>query len=106
VIDAVYVVLGTIKVRPEHLDEFLEHVRAHAAVSEREPGCVRFEVLQDVADPLTVCLIEVFRSEHDLHLHREQDYYRRWMEMSRDWRDHASYSRRVLRHVYPPDEYL
>lgn len=102
-IDAVYVILGTIKVRPEHLDAFLENVRTHAAHSEREAGCVRFEVLQDADDPLTVCLYEVFRSEDDLRVHREQDYYRRWMEMSRNWRDHASHSRRVLRHVYPPD---
>ena len=97
-----YVVLGTVKVKPEHLDEFLENVRQHAANSSREPGCVRFEVLQDVEDQLTVCLLEVFRSEQDLQVHKEQDYYRRWMEISRDWRDRSSSTRRVLRGLYPP----
>ena len=99
-----YVILGTIKVRPEHLNEFLENVRVHAAHSQDEPGCVRFEVLQDVADPLTVCLLEVFRTEDDLRVHRDQDYYRRWMDLSRDWRDRSSYSRRVLRSIYPPGD--
>ena len=98
-----YVILGTIKVRPEHLDEFVEHVRRHAAASAQEPGCVRFDVLQDASDPTIVCLFEVFRSEADLQAHRQQEYYQRWMSLSRDWRDHERYSRRVLRTLYPDD---
>jgi len=99
-----YAVLGIIKVKPEHLTEFVEHVRNHARNTVRERGCVRFDVLQDRDDPHTICLYEVFRSEADLNTHRAQDYYKRWMEMSRDWRDTASYSRRVLDHIYPPDD--
>ena len=98
-----YVVLGTIKVKPAHLPAFLAHVREHAANSLREPGCVRYDVLQDLEDPYTVCLYEVFRSEADLRLHHTQDYYARWMAMSRDWRDSTAYSRRVLRNVHPVD---
>ena len=98
-----YIVQGTIKVKAEHLDEFVEHVRRHAAASTMEPGCIRFDVLQDAADPTTICLYEVFRSEADLASHRGQAYYQRWMEMSRDWRDAAHYSRRVLRNLYPDD---
>jgi quinol monooxygenase YgiN len=100
----VYAILGIIKVKPEHLTEFVESVREHARRSVREPGCVRFDVLQDTDDPHTICLYEVFRSEADLAAHRAHDYYRRWMELSRDWRDTASYSRRVLSHVYWTEE--
>ena len=100
----VYVILGTITVKPEHLDDFLRHVREHAAASGREPGCARYDVLQDVDDPLTVCLYEVFRTEADLTHHRQQPHYRRWMALSRDWRDRTTSSRRVLRNVHPGDE--
>lgn len=100
----VYVVLGTITVRPEHLETFLLHVREHAEASAREPGCVRYDVLQDTSDPLTVCLYEVFRSEADLEIHRQQPHYQRWMALSRDWRDHTRYTRRVMRYVHPSDE--
>ena len=96
-----YTVLGIIKVKAEHLNEFVDHVRTHAEDSMREAGCVRFEVLQDRQDPQTICLFEVFRSEADLDKHREQDYYKHWMAISRDWRDASSYSRRVLNHIYP-----
>ena len=99
-----YAILGIIKVKPEHLQEFVEQVRIHAAHSVREPGCLRYDVLQDTQDRQTICLYEVFRSEADLAVHRTHDYYKRWMEMSRDWRDSSSYSRRVLDLIYPPDD--
>jgi autoinducer 2-degrading protein len=101
-----YTVLGIIKVKHEHLTDFVENVREHAKNSVREPGCLRFDVLQDTQDPQTIVLYEVFRSERDLDTHREQDYYKRWMEMSRDWRDTSFRSRRVLAHIHPPgDDY-
>lgn len=96
-----HAVLGIIKVKTEHLDAFVEHVRTHASHSVREPGCLRFDVLQDRDDLLTICLYEVFRSEADLDIHRRQDYYKRWMEMSRDWRDASSCTRRVLNYISP-----
>ena len=99
-----YAILGIITVKPEHLDAFVEHVRAHARNSLMEPGCLRYDVLQDRQDPQTICLYEVFRSEADLQTHKQQEYYKRWMAMSRDWRDSSAYSRRVLDHIYPPDE--
>jgi quinol monooxygenase YgiN len=98
----VYVVLNTIKVKPEHLKDFIENVRNHAKNSVCEPGCLRFDVLQDSEDPQTICLYEVFRTESDLETHRSQDYYKRWMAMSLDWRLTSSSTRRVLNPIYPP----
>jgi autoinducer 2-degrading protein len=98
-----YAILGIIKVKLEHLASFVEHIEQHARNSVREPGCLRYDVLQDRNDRQTICLYEVFRSEADFRNHQEQDYYKRWMEMSRDWRDQSSYSRRVLDHIYATD---
>lgn len=99
-----YIILGIVTVHAEHLQEFLTHVREHARRSLDEPGCHQFDVLQDEKDPQTVCLYEVFGSQADFETHRSQDYYTRWMTLSRDWRDRSSYSRRVLRNVHPTDE--
>lgn len=98
-----YAILGIVGVKPEHLETFVAQLRAHARRSLGEPGCVRFDVLQDRDNPHTICLYEVFRSEADLDHHRQQDYYRRWMEMSRDWRDHNASHRHVCDYIYPPD---
>jgi quinol monooxygenase YgiN len=91
-------------VKPEHLKDFVENVRNHAKNSLEEAGCLRYEVLQDTADPQTICLYEIFRSEADLEKHWEHNYYKRWMAMSRDWRDASSSSRRVLDRIYPSDD--
>jgi (4S)-4-hydroxy-5-phosphonooxypentane-2,3-dione isomerase len=69
----------------------------------QEAGCLRFDVLQDSDDPSTICLYEVFRTEEDLAIHRAQAYYKRWMEISREWRDPSGGSRRVLRNIHPAD---
>jgi quinol monooxygenase YgiN len=61
-----FAVLGIIKVKPEFLAVFIEHVRLHAGKSLAEPGCLRYDVLQDRDDPHTICLYEIFRSEADL----------------------------------------
>ena len=98
-----YAILGTIKVKPAHLEEFVEHVRRHAEHSVREPGCLRFDVLQDDDDPLTICLYEVFGTEADLVAHRARGYYKHWMEISREWREPSSGGRRILHHIHPPD---
>ena len=65
------------------------------------PGAVGEDAYQN--DPTTVCLYEMFRSEADLDFHHAQDYYKAWMAASRDWRDGSSYTRRVLRNVFPED---
>jgi autoinducer 2-degrading protein len=100
----VYTILNIIKVHPEHLKDFVENVRKHARNSLEEPGCLRYEVLQDTRDSQTICLYEVFRTEADLDKHREHDYYKHWMAISRDWRDATSSNRRVLDRVYPSDD--
>ena len=95
------VIFNRIKVKPEHLSEFVENVRRHATNSLREPGCLRYEVLQDQDDPTTICLFEVFGADADLEFHHRQDYYRQWMAMSRDWREGPRQTRHVLSYVFP-----
>ncbi len=99
-----YVVVGLHNVLPEHLAEYLESVREHARRSAAEPGCVRYEVLQDVDEPGTVCLFEVFRDEAAFQAHQAADHYEHWMTLSRDWRDRGARRRHVMRYVTPDPE--
>ena len=99
-----YVVLSINRIRPEHLEEFLEGVRVHAANSAGEPGCMRYEVLQDTTDPHTVCLYEVFRDEAAFQEHLTYGYYKEWMERSREWRFAEQRVRHVLDYVYPTQD--
>ena len=97
-----YVILSVNRVRAEHLDDFVTNVREHAVNSNREPGCLRYEVLQDTSDPQTVCLYEVFHDEAAFAQHQASDHYQRWMALSRSWRHDERRIRHVLDFVYTP----
>ncbi len=99
-----YVIFNIIKVRQEYLDQFLTGVYQHARNSSAEPGCVRYEVMQDVIDPQTVCLYEVFHNEAAFREHLTCDHYKAWMANSKEWRHSEDCTRHVLDYIYGPEQ--
>lgn len=99
-----YIIFNIIKVKHECLEQFLNGVYRHARNSSAEPGCERYEVLQDTSDPQIVCLYEVFRDEAAFREHLTYDYYKEWMENSRNWRHSENRIRHVLDYVYGPED--
>jgi (4S)-4-hydroxy-5-phosphonooxypentane-2,3-dione isomerase len=69
----------TVQVKPEHAAEFLEVVRYDAEHSEQdEPGCLRFDVIQDREDSNRFYFYEVYRDEAALEAHRKMPHYAVW----------------------------
>ena len=69
----------TVQVKPEHVKEFLEVVRYDAEHSEKdEPGCLRFDVIQDKDDPNRFYFYEVYRDEAAIEAHRAAPHYAVW----------------------------
>src|SRR2546430_13378146 len=67
----------TIQVKPEHVSEFLEVVRHDAEHSEKdEPGCLRFDVIQDRDDPNRFYFYEIYRDEAALEAHRQTPHFK------------------------------
>ena len=52
-----------VHVKADALDAFRSAVIANAAASRKEPGVVRFDVVQDLEDPTRFVLVEVYRGE-------------------------------------------
>jgi len=68
-----------VKVKPEGRDKFLKAIEVDALGSENdEPGCARFNVLQDGSDPNTYYFYEVYRDEAALEAHRAAPHYAVW----------------------------
>ena len=68
-----------VKVKAERRADFLKAIEVDALGSERdEPGCARFNVLQDQADPNTYYFYEVYRDEAALEAHRAAPHYAVW----------------------------
>jgi (4S)-4-hydroxy-5-phosphonooxypentane-2,3-dione isomerase len=70
-----------VRIKPEERERFLAGIEDDAICSERdEPGCLRFNVLQDRADENVYYFLEIYRDEAALAAHRETPHYARWME--------------------------
>lgn len=69
-----------VHVVPDQIDAFLEATRANHAASLTEPGVLRFDVVQDLADPAHVVLVEVYRDEAGAAAHKETDHYATWRD--------------------------
>ena len=69
-----------LEVAPERLDRFTDLVRFNAANSRKEPGCVRFDVLRSVENPLLFCLHEIYGDEGGFLAHQKTAHYARWRD--------------------------
>ena len=68
-----------VRVQPAERARFLAAIEQDALGSERdEPGCCRFNVLQDDADPNTYYFYEVYKDEAALEAHRAAPHYATW----------------------------
>jgi (4S)-4-hydroxy-5-phosphonooxypentane-2,3-dione isomerase len=90
-----------VRVRPGRVEDFLAATLVNARASLAEPGVVRFDVLQDQADPAHVILTEVYRDEEASAAHKLTPHYAAWRdsvaEMMAVPRESARYSA-----VFPP----
>lgn len=97
------VLLVTAQIKPEHRDAFIEAVLddARGAV-EDEPGCLRFDVIQDQTDRNRLYFYEVYRDEAAIEQHLQAPHFIRWRDATKDW--HAQ-PMVVLRgnNLFPPD---
>ena len=68
-----------VRVKPDKRDQFLKAIEVDALGSERdEPGCYRFNVLQDQEDQNVYYFYEVYRDEAALEEHRKAPHYAVW----------------------------
>ena len=59
-----YVIIAPIQIKEGHKDAFVEAMIDDAKGSvANEPGCLRFDVIQDGADPNRIWLYEVYTDE-------------------------------------------
>jgi quinol monooxygenase YgiN len=78
--DSYLAVLIYVHVLPEAIDAFRTASLANAAASLREPGCVRFDVAQEAADPTRFVLIEVYRGPEGAAAHKQTAHYLAWRD--------------------------
>jgi (4S)-4-hydroxy-5-phosphonooxypentane-2,3-dione isomerase len=77
-----FVMLVKLQVKPELVDEFKAAILKNAALSvERDPGCVRFDVLQQQDDATRWLLYEVYDQEQAWVDHRKAPHFLAFMDV-------------------------
>ena len=69
-----------VHVTPESVDAFRAATVENARNSVKEPGVVRFDVIQQDDDPTRFVLVEVYRTDDDPTRHKETAHYAVWRD--------------------------
>jgi autoinducer 2-degrading protein len=80
-----YVVCVTVQVIPDHAQAFIAATLQNARESRKEPGNVRFDVLQAEANAAQFFLYEVYREKEDFARHQQMAHYLKWKETVAPW---------------------
>ena len=94
----------TVRMKPEYRDRILKGALEDGRGSrEDEPGCLRFDVIQDDNDPNTIYFYEVYKDEAAFQEHTKQPHMIKWRDTTKDWT--AKPTEAVRAHsVFPRDD--
>jgi quinol monooxygenase YgiN len=69
-----------VHVTPESVDAFRAATIENARHSDKEPGVVRVDVIQQDDDPTRFVLVEIYRTNDDPARHKETAHYAVWRD--------------------------
>ena len=67
-----------INVKTDKVESFKKETGENAAGSIKEPGVIRFDLIQQIDDITRFLLVEVYRSEEAALAHKETTHYIKW----------------------------
>lgn len=74
-----------VRVKPDHINDFVAATRSNHEASVMEPGNIRFDVLQSDEDPTKFVLYEAYASVEDATAHKQTAHYLEWRDAVVDW---------------------
>ena len=79
------IIAVTFEVKPEHRDSFHDASIADGRAStSNEPGCLRFDVYGDPADPNKFMFVEVYKDDEAFNAHMQTPHFAAWREATQD----------------------
>jgi len=100
-----YVIIVPIQIKDGHKQEFVEAMLDDAKGSlNNEPGCLRFDVVQDAGDPNRIWLYEVYVDEAAFQAHLQAPHFIKWRDTVKGWRaEGIQGATRGSHNIWPPD---
>ncbi|MCB4790395.1 MAG: antibiotic biosynthesis monooxygenase [Elusimicrobia bacterium] len=75
----------SVSVKKENVGEFIKETIKNHEGTRKEPGNLRFDVLQCAGDETEFILYEVFESREAVNAHKETQHYKNWKETVEKW---------------------
>jgi (4S)-4-hydroxy-5-phosphonooxypentane-2,3-dione isomerase len=72
-------------VKPEFVMDFIFATKQNHENSVKEKGNLRFDFLQDEADPTKFVLYEAYDSQEAVAAHKETSHYLKWRDVVTPW---------------------
>ena len=83
-----YVIVAPLQIKEGHKEEFIKGMLEDAKGSVNdEPGCLRFDVIQDAGDSNRIWLYEVYTDEAAFQAHLKAPHFTKFLEAAGAWRD-------------------
>jgi len=98
-----FIVHVFIQVKPEKMDEFIAATLENARESVKEPGILRFDVLQNREDKNQFVLVEVYRTKDDTASHKQTAHYQTWNETVANMMA-VPRTKQIFDNVYPGED--
>lgn len=100
-----YVIIAPIQIKEGHKEQFMQAIIEDAKGSVNdEPGCLRFDVIQDTGDENRIWLYEVYRDEAAFQAHTQAPHFIKFRDATADIRvEGIQGAARGSVNVWPPD---
>jgi autoinducer 2-degrading protein len=89
-------------VKPEMVEAFKEATVKNAGNSIKEPGVIRFDLLQQQDDPAKFVISEVYKSADAIAAHKETAHYAEWIRYAQPMLSEPR-SKMIYNNIFPED---
>lgn len=101
-----HVIHASLPVKPERVDDFIEAVKLDGLGSvHNEPGCLRFDVYQNLEEPSELWLYEVYANSDAFQYHAATPHIKKWRDTVADWYAGERPPAVRGRNIWPPDNW-
>ncbi len=87
-----YIIIAPLQIKEGFRERFVEEIISDAEGSvNKEPGCLRFDVVQDPKDPNRIWLYEVYKDEDAFQEHTKTPHFIKWRDAVKEWLDERTF---------------
>ena len=83
-----YVIIAPIQIKQGYKEQYMKEIidDARGSVND-EPGCLRFDVIQDASDSNRIWLYEVYKDAAAFEAHTQAPHFAKFRDATADWRE-------------------